>query len=356
MNIKLAGVPSHPPAPARHWTDPRSIAADDFPADGAPEEKLWFALNFAVLAPSSHNTQPWLFQIRGSVVDLYADRRRSLPVVDPEDRELTLSCGAALLHLRIALQYFGHSTKVVILPEPEQPGLLARLELGTHAETDCDTVTLFPAMLTRRTHRERFEDRAVPDEVLLELQGAAESEGAWFQVVHELETRSTLASLIAEADRRQWADRHFRQELAKWVRPRGHRGRDGLSVASQELGSLMSHAGPLAIRTFDLGKGHAAKDRDIALYSPVLGVLGTAVDDGAAWMAAGQALARVLLHAEAEGVAASFLNQPIEVPDLRERLGELIGKGGRPQLLLRMGYGSTSELTPRRSVKEVLAG
>jgi hypothetical protein len=33
----------------------------------------------AVLAPSSHNTQPWHFWVSGSGIDLFADRPRGLP-------------------------------------------------------------------------------------------------------------------------------------------------------------------------------------------------------------------------------------------------------------------------------------
>ena len=53
----------------------------------------------AVLAPSSHNTQPWLWLLLEGSVTLFADRTRALPVNDPDDRELTMSCGAALLNL-----------------------------------------------------------------------------------------------------------------------------------------------------------------------------------------------------------------------------------------------------------------
>jgi len=51
-------------------------------------------LDAAILAPSSHNTQPWRFAVRERTIDLYADRTRALPVNDPDDRELTISrCG-----------------------------------------------------------------------------------------------------------------------------------------------------------------------------------------------------------------------------------------------------------------------
>jgi hypothetical protein len=114
--------------------------------------------------------------------------------------------------------------------------------------------------------------------------------------------------------------------------------------------------GPLVIRTFDFGKGRAARDRELATGSPVLAVLGTDGDTPADWLAAGQAAGRVLLGAQADGVSASYLNQPIEVDALRPRFSAILGRDGFPQLLLRMGYGPEIEPAPRRPLSEVLIG
>jgi hypothetical protein len=356
MNVKHAGSSAgHEAALPAHLRDPWQISADSFPDEGSSEDKLWFAVSYAVLAPSTHNTQPWRFRIHGMELDLFADRTRALPVVDPKGRELTLSCGAALLHLRVALQYFGYSHHLQLFPEQEDPDLLARVHVDVKAETDSDAILLFQAIPKRRTNRQPFRADSVPEELLAELKDAAQSEGAWLQIVTDEPTRSALADVVANADRLQWADKHFRQELAAWVRPPESPRRDGLAVATQDLGGLMSHAGPLFIRTFDLGKGHAAKDRQIALYSPALALLGTDSDDPAAWIAAGQALARVLLRAQAEDLSASFLNQPVQVPELRPTLAQSLGReDGYPQALLRFGYADPVKPARRRPVPDVL--
>lgn len=354
MNPSRMGNGGGRAIPGSHVLNPWTVNPDDFPADGTAEEKLWFALNYAVLAPSAYNSQPWLFRIHSVIVHLFADRRRALPVRDPNGRELTVSCGAALFHLRLALQYFGWAPQVELLPELANPDCLARVQIGPRCETDSDTVLLFQAMQQRRTSRKAFRTDPVPSELLERLMTAAAEEGAWLHVLSDEDARSAVADLVAAADRQVWADRNYRKELAAWVRPEGARVYDGLPVSTQDLGNLMSHAGPLVIRTFDLGKGHAARDRDIAVHSPALAVLCTASDDPMSWLAAGQSLARVLLRAHSDGLSASILNQPIEVPELRESLGTTIGTRGHPQLLLRFGYGETVPPTPRRPVKDVL--
>src|SRR5215212_1263380 len=97
--------------------DSWNISEEGFPAQGGSEEKLRFVLNYAVLAPSGHNTQPWLFGLSGDEEELYADRTRGLPVVDPEDRALIIGCGAALFYLRTALRHFGYAGEVEIFPD-----------------------------------------------------------------------------------------------------------------------------------------------------------------------------------------------------------------------------------------------
>ncbi|MBI3877607.1 MAG: nitroreductase, partial [Verrucomicrobia bacterium] len=271
------------------------VSEGGFPNGGTVREKLLFALRYAILAPSSHNTQPWLFRVRGDAVEMLANRTRGLRVSDPDDRELTISCGAALFHLRVALAHFGCAGRVQILPEAGEPDLLVRARLEDEQKASLEDELLFHALPKRRTNRRPFRDEAVPETLLCALQTAAEQEGAWLHLVRSEQERYALADLVAEADRLQWADPDFRRELAAWALSNRSDRRDGIPGYANGQGDLMSLAGPLVIRTFDLGEGRAAKDRDIALYSPALAVLWNAADTPAAWLHAGQALARVLL-------------------------------------------------------------
>jgi hypothetical protein len=340
---------------ARLW-DPWEISEGGLPKKGTQSEKLRFILNYVVLAPSSHNSQPWLFKITESGVELYADRTRALPVTDPEDRELIISCGAALFHLRVALQHFAYSVRVESLPDSNNQDLLARVMIDAKntKRAGREENLQFNSITKRRTNRMPFEDRKIPDTLLRELQASASKEGAWLHFASGEDNRNQVADLIAEGDRIQMANRHFRRELAAWVHPTHAVSHDGMPGYALGISSFASSFASLVVRTFDIGKGQAAKDRQLASGSPVLGLLGTDGDSLSDWLTAGQALARVLLHARGDGVWASFLNQPIEVPELRPRLRDLFGRKGYPQMLMRMGYGQDVRPTPRRTPGEVL--
>jgi nitroreductase len=306
-----------------------------------------------VLAPSSHNSQPWLFHLRHNTLELYADRRRACRVKDPNDRELIMSCGCALFHLRCAMRHFGYLGTVEIFPD-QDPDFVARVGLRTPEDIVVEESMLFYAIPKRRTNRQPFMDGSVPDSLLIALQEAAEGEGAWLRILCDEEIKSAVADLIAEGDRVQWANKAFRLELSNWIHPNRSLAGDGIPGFALGIDDLLSFAGPVVVRTFDMGEGQAAKDHEVAVGSPVLIVLGTAEDTSRDWVTAGQALARVLLRARVEDVWASFLNQPIEIPDLRVKLEALSGHAGFPQAILRLGFGENVKPTPRRDVEEVL--
>ncbi len=334
-------------------TEVWNVSAADFPEDATPGRQWRFLLHYAVMAPSNRNSQPWLFRIHEEDVEHYADRSRACRISDPHDRELTISCGAALFNLRSAMRHFGRLGGVRLLPDSSHPDLLARVRFGDRAEATRDEMELFQAIPERRTFRRLFQDDHVADETLEGLRRAAESEGGWLQVVTDNETKSRLGDLIAEADQIQWSDKRFRLEFAVWVR-RAPGSSDGLPEYAQGQTDLLSFTGPMAVRTFELADGQAARDHDLAVYSPALLVVGSHGDEPVDWLRVGQALEHVLLRAHASGLSVSFLNQPIEVAQTRSRVAEALGRDGFPQLILRVGFGEGVRPTPRRGVAKVL--
>lgn len=304
-------------------------------------------LCFAGLAPSSHNTQPWRFRIDGRKVLLFADRSRALPANDPDERELTISCGCALMNLRVAAAHAGMQVEVEAVSDPDHREWLATIGV-VPGEPDTGTAALFPAIVCRRTYRKPFAPRAVPEETQRQLRNAAAAEGAWLEYLNDDARRKAVASLVSEGDSMQWADPRWRRELARWMRPR-HRG-DGLVVPR-----LAAPFVRMVVRKADMGRGVGARDRALALGSPVLALLGTGEDSSRDWLNAGQALERVLLQASLGGLQASYLNQPIQVAPLRPKLQRLAGRPGFPQLLLRLGY-AEEELppAPRRRAEDLV--
>ncbi|MDZ7578699.1 MAG: hypothetical protein U0904_11085 [Candidatus Nanopelagicales bacterium] len=319
----------------------------------AADAQLRLLVNYALLSPSPHNTQPWSWQQSGRTVRLLADQSRLLAVSDPDARELEIGCGSALEHLLMAMAAHGIQGQASLASDHE-PEELATVTLGTGEPQWCapagmTAARLVDAMLTRRTNRMSFADPGVPDELLEALSGDA---AAYDVLLHSVTPQESpeLIRLIMEGDKAQMADREFRHELAHWMRPAGTKALDGMSADLLGQKGVAAKIAPLVVRTFDMGRSQAAKDEELTGGSPTLLVIGTREDNKASHMMCGQYLARFLLTLEAHDLAAAYMNQPCEVPELRGDVGSLVDQQ-HPQLIIRVGH---APARPHESVRRPL--
>ncbi|WP_033401377.1 Acg family FMN-binding oxidoreductase [Actinokineospora enzanensis] len=300
---------------------------------------LWQALRAAVRAPSPHNTQPWRFVVRGGRVEVRLDRGRVLAVADPDAREARLSCGAALFNLRLRMAAAGHETDVRVMPDHADLDLLAVVEpRGAHRATDEERL-LAGAIDRRHTNRRPFLERPVPLHLRGRLERAAVVGGALPFVAARPEEFTPISDLVRKADRIQDRDPDYHAELRSWLADAGRP--DGVPTVA--LGHAPAPDNVITPRDFGAGAGSR---QAVFERQPLLVVLTTAGDTLAEQVVAGQATQRVLLTAAAEGLAVSFLSQPIEVPAVRAALGEYVG--GTPHTVLRIGFGYPGAPTPRR--------
>lgn len=83
----------------------------------------------ASMAPTLHAVQAWRFRPSGDGIEVRADPARFRAMDDPHGRGLHLGCGAALVNLRLAAAQLGLGTVVRLLPDRDDPTLLARVRL-----------------------------------------------------------------------------------------------------------------------------------------------------------------------------------------------------------------------------------
>lgn len=331
---------------------PRTVTDADFPQDGPPEAQLAAMLNWAVHAPSVLNTQPWRFHIRrspaGPSVEISVDRARVLRTVDPDGREATISCGAALYTLRLAARHYGFAVHVEYNSGEAQPASdrVATLRLAGPSKATSTEEALFRAIKLRHTNRDPYADVPVPVGLVARLREAAHAEGAHLQVLTGDAEKGALSDLVAEAIRAQGDDEAAVAELRAWLRPTGDPRADGVPDEVQggwnRLSYLYTEAGFLA-----------ADARRLVQAAPAVLVITTASDRQPDWVRAGCALQRVLLTATADGLTASYFNQPTEIARLRPEVSAVAG-GGHAQVVFRLGIPIEARGTPRRAIRDVL--
>jgi nitroreductase len=307
------------------------------------------ALALAARAPSVHNSQPWRWGVGPKSVHLYADLERWLPATDAEGRDLVVSCGAALHHLRVALAASGLASSVHRMPNPDEPHHLAALRLHSRSPGDAD-LSVAAAISRRRSDRRRFTDWEVPAQFLDELIERAAEQGALLRPVAGAEARARLIDAIREAAEAQEADSAYRTETAVWSGT--YADVDGVPAANLLRDPIGTGAGTARRFSEGLIEQAATGEPDGA----ALLVLATASDDRLAQLRGGEALSAVLLHATGLGLATCPLSQPLEVGTSRQVLqDEVLGGSASPQLVLRVGWapaGAPLPPTPRRPIDD----
>ncbi|MEI4280847.1 Acg family FMN-binding oxidoreductase [Klenkia terrae] len=323
------------------------------PVDPTRMADIEAAADAALLAPSVHNTQPWLLVLHPDRIDVRADRSRRLPVLDPAGRELMLSVGAAVLNTRVELAARGRAVEVDRSARTTDPDLAAVVHL-VDGPPDSALAALAPQVRARRTNRRGYTDDPVPPDVLDRVLVAAAAEDTVAVPVLTEDQHRLVARLAQDADAEQNADPAYRHELRIWTN-RDTRSGDGVpsTTVPRVDGSAQDD---VPVRDFDTRGLGALPAATRAGRTGALVVLASHADDERAWVRAGEAMERVLLELTADGWAAGPLSQVTEVPRTRASLGRELCWGVHPQLLLRIGRAVPTAASPRRARHEVVSG
>lgn len=206
-------------------------------------EKLRFLLGYAILAPSTFNTQPWRFRLKENELMVFADPNRWLKDSDADKRELYISVGCALENLIIAARYLGLAPEVSYFPEGDDSDLAAAIRLEPSGiQPGGEDVTLFRAIPLRQTRRGTYENRRIPEQDLERLSSTRLETDISLYITADSEIISKVGDLIFRADVLQYADPDYRRELSKWIGKRVF-GESWISAQIERIKTLYIYKG-----------------------------------------------------------------------------------------------------------------
>ncbi|NUP28783.1 MAG: hypothetical protein HOQ36_08380 [Nocardia sp.] len=307
------------------------------------------ALSLARRAPSVHNTQPWRWVFDGHRLQLHRDTSRQLFSADPQGRQLIISCGAMLDHVRTAFAAAGWDTEVTRLPDTAADHL-ATVAFTPAPEVPDPVRTLAAAVERRYTDRlpmlpPRDWERVAPG-----LHTTAAERGGTLEVLDD-SARLRLAAASAQSAALREYDPQYLNELHWWAG--NDSPADGVPISALVSAAELAQVG--------VGRAFPAAPpslrRGELTDSSRLLVIGSAADSPLDWLRAGEALSAVLLECTAAGLATCPLSHITEVPVSRRTIANLLREPAAPQVVVRVGTAPTSAAqppTPRRTVGDFL--
>jgi len=339
------------PVPLQPWSLP----------DRAPGEEVEVAralIGAAVLAPSHWNSQPWRFEVDGTLIRLLADPARAMPITDPEQRAMRISLGAALENLLVAARAWGLRPTVTYRPPGDPTGAVAEIT-WTPGEPIHDRA-LFRAIPERRTNRKDYDERGLYHESRTALSALVPPDYHLYWI-DDREQIKAIGEITHDAVHDQIEDKRAEAERFTWMRfddSDRERG-DGLSPDALDLGGPAKwFAGRyFNPRSWLLGQGAGSlgkKCRDGVRSAGALALLTSPVRREESWLPGGQVYERLALKATQLGIAHQPINAPIEQERYRPELLRRFGASGEdPLMFVRLGHADRPDAVPRRGVAMV---
>ena len=312
-----------------------------------------FMIESACKAPSGHNTQPWLFKIGASEIDIYPDFSKELPIVDPSHRELFVSLGCATENLCIAAHEKGYHTEVKVIENS-----FIRVLLTGGKEKLPDSL-LFPQIAVRQTNKRVYNGEAIPESTIniLKMVPIEPSVSIHFYRNGTVDYER-IAGWVYAGNRLQMNDEAFKTELTDWMRynkKQQDNTRDGLSYATFGAPNI-----PLFMAKFIMSKLINEKtqnkgDRKKIASASHLVLFTTKDNTVEQWVALGRTLERMLLCTTQVGIANAYLNQPNEESGIaKEMAKQLQIPTEYPTVLIRLGYGKRMPYSLRRDYRSCI--
>lgn len=332
-----------------------------------------------VLAANPHDSQPWLFHVTDTSVDVLADASRSLGAMDPFLREMHIGLGCAIENMALAAPANGYRIEVEASPGaldglsarkgPVRAATLRLTRLGQAARAD----PAYAAIPLRHTNRYPYDRaRPLPKEWRAALANLSDDPEVRLFLFEDGAPRAAYDGAVFDATRAIIADPKMIADSDRWVRSTAaeiEQFRSGPTLETAGLSPMtlmLAKTVPLPASTKHQAWLDQTRDGMLAT-APLAGVIAVRDRyDRPMALAAGRLWQRLHLSATLAGVAMQPLNQPMEVvdrdrqlgrvSDWESRLGKLTGSPDwKPTFSFRAGMPSRAAgPSPRRRLADVI--
>ena len=303
-----------------------------YPKNGTLKRKLKFILNYAILAPSGHNSQPWTFVLTPNSIEVKPDFRYSRPASDPSNRELYISLGAVATNITIAANFFGEifEKKYQVDPITKQQSILFCFKNGKTISTNQD---LFKAILNRVTNRFELKNNSL-DKNIIKYLLKCDFSNVKFTPIHSTSDKKELSFLVYESNILWFHKNEFVDELISWLRTDLSTQKDGLPPNTL-----------IAYKTdIDIIK-KAQREANMVMTSPLSVIISSSTESILNWINVDEAFQLLSLRLTNLGLVNGYFNSPVQLLTILKKLNQTFKLKSSAQLILRIGY--PTQVAPR---------
>ena len=334
---------------------PREIKIDDFYKIIGEREKIKFLLNFAVLAPSTHNTQPWLFKIEQFKCKIYYNSHLLLPEADVKKRDLFISMGCAVENLILAAKYFNVFDNIDY-DHLESNEHIATINFRRFSiQKDKSYQKLIESILSRRNARGIFGKEVVPEHLLANIfsvVGDYLTDGISINLVSAKDQIGELALLTAEGLKIAYKRSSFRKEMSHWMTNNFTKRKEGIPGYALKMPFLLSFIIPGLVRWVDIGPFLAKKNYQSLNSAPLIAIITAESENSLIWLKIGRLAERLFLELNSAGWQTSIFVAAIEM-GFSSEVKKIINTIKEPQFLFAVGrIDSLHQLTPRHPASD----
>ena len=317
-------------------------------------DQLQQILTFATRAPSTHNSQPWLFRLGQDQVDVFYDKNYVLPQADQEGRDLHISIGCMLENLSIASDHFGFEAKISYGPFAEETQKAHVTFVPTQTKGTL-TESLFATIPTRVNARGVFTNDTVSKDVEQVISTFPENDIA-INIIDSKEIITGMAGLTQEAMHLAYESKPFRSEMSHWMNSNISNKKEGLPGYALKMPLIVSLIIPFLIRYVNMGKVLGKKNFETISSAPLM-IVFSGPNDPIHLMQVGRLAERTMLYVQSNGYQSSIYVGSIEIGDLHTRVQKLVGTKDRPQFIFTVGHiPGEHKITPRHPLaKKIIA-
>ena len=331
---------------------PWDIKKKDFPENGNLSDKIKFILGYAVLAPSTHNSQPWLFKIESNSCKIYYDKSLKIPEADPVGRDLYISMGCVVENLVVAASYFGMFKDLKVILDDS---LIAEVYFQEKGERNLD-LNYFVDTIPRRVNaRGLFESNSLPESIQAEILSLKKDGRIRIDFITNKEKIKKLAAVTVDGLRLAYKKPAFRKEMSGWMQNSLSGKKIGLPGYSLRVPFILSFIIPTLVRFFDISPLLAKLNYKSMASAPFICLFSSEESNPSVWFEVGRMTQRCMLHLNSKDIRTSIFVASIEMGDLYRRVQEVAGISLRPQFLFCAGcMKDVQKHSPRRSLEDKL--